>query len=428
MKRLIALCAGGVILAASLPAAADEEVSLAGFGTVAYAQSNRSYRYQRFIDSGGTFQRDSRLGMQLDVRLTPAWSATVQAALAPAADSDRQWDLTLPWAFLSWRPDNDWLLRAGKLRLPLLRYSETMDVGTTFNFARLPIEVYSLAPTAEVTGVAVARSWLDERRELSLEGYLGSADSYWRFFRRDAAPRSRPRGAWFEHIEMWLTGALLTVREGDHRLRLSVHRGDVKRVDAPIPVTYPFVPVAGGGGYYQVTDALPGPGVPTVDRVLNYTFTASAEFVLPHEFTVTGEAVRRRVTRATLGTDSWAAYVALQKRIGAWTPYVYAARILSSSSARRLYADVNGNLLPASTPGADIINPSQRVGVDSLDVFDQRSIAVGSAYLLTPQQKLKVEWLHSHTGSTSGFLDAPSGENSGHRAVDVLSLSYDFTF
>lgn len=427
MKRLLPILAGCSVFAASLPAAA-QEFSLSGFGTVGYAQSNRPYRYQRFIDSGGTFQRDSRLGVQLDASLTPAWSATVQATLAPAPDNDRNWELALPWAFLSWRPDNDWLVRAGKLRLPLLRFSETLDVGTTFNFARLPVEVYSLAPTADVTGMAVARSWLGEERDVSLEGYLGSAESYWRFFRRDAIPGSRPRGAWFEHIEMWLTGVLLTVREGDNRLRLSVHRGDVKRADAPIPVTYPFVPGAGGVGYYQVTDVLPGPGVPTVERVLNYTFTASAEFVLPHDFTLTGEAVRRRVTRATLGTDSWAAYVALQRRIGAWTPYVYAARILSSSASRRLYSDVNGNMLPATSAGAEVLNLTQRAGVDSLNVFDQRSVAVGTSYTLTPQQKLKVEWLHSRTGSASDFLDAPAGENNGHRAVDVLSLSYSFTF
>lgn len=427
MKRLSSILAACATFAAP-PFAVAQEFSPSGFGTLGYAQSNRPYHYQRFIDSGGTFQRDSRLGIQLDASLTPAWSATVQATLAPAPDNDRNWEPALPWAFVSWRPDNDWLLRAGKLRLPLLRYSETLDVGTTFNFARLPVEVYSLAPTADVTGMAVARSWLGEDREVSLEGYLGSADSYWRFFRRDAVAGSRPRGAWFEHIEMWLTGALLTVREGEHRLRLSVHRGDVKRADAPIPVTYPFVPLAGGVGYYQVTDAQPGPGVPTVERVLNYTFTASAEFALPHDVTLTGEAVRRRVTRATLGTDSWAAYVALQRRIGAWTPYVYAARILSSSASRQLYADVNANLLPASVAGAGSINPSQRAGVDSLNVFDQRSLALGTSYTLTPQQKLKIEWLHSRTGSSSDFLDAPVGENSGHRSVDVLSLSYSFTF
>lgn len=427
MRRLLSICAGCAAVVASSLAAA-QEFSWSGFGTLGYAQSNRPYRYQRFIDSGGTFLRDSRLGVQLDASLTPAWSATVQATLAPAPDNDQHWELALPWAFLSWRPDNDWLLRVGKLRLPLLRYSETLDVGTTFNFARLPVEVYSLAPTADVTGVAVARSWLGEDREVSLEGYLGSADSYWRFFRRDAVAGSRPRGAWFEHIEMWLTGALLTVREGEHRLRLSVHRGDVKRADAPIPVTYPFVPLGGGVGYYQVSDTLPGPGVPTVERVLNYTFTASAEFVLPQDFTLTGEAVRRRVTRATLGADSWAAYAALQRRIGPWTPYVYVSRILSSSASRRLYADVNGNLLPDSLPGAESIQLAQRAGVDSLYVFDQRSVAVGTSYALTPQQKLKIEWLHSRTGSASEFLDVPAGENNGHRSLDVLSLSYNFTF
>lgn len=427
MSRLVRGLAGCVpVLLAH--ASVAQELSLSGFGTIGYASSNRPYAYQRFIDSGGTFMRDSRLGIQLDARLAPEWSATVQATLAPAIDHDRQWDVSLPWAFVSWRPDNDWLLRAGKLRLPLLRYSESLDVGTTFNFARLPIEVYSLAPTADVTGVAVARSWLGEVRDISLEAYVGRADSNWRFFRRDEVPGTRPRGAWFERIDMWLAGALLSVRQGEHRFRFSVHRGDVRRSDGPIPVNYPFVPVADGAGYYQVSDTLAGPGVPTADRVLNYTFTLSAEVALPRAFTLTGEAVRRRVTRVTLGTDSWAAYLALQKQIGRWTPYVSVSRILSSAASREAYAAVNTNRLPAALSGAAALNPTQRAGADGLNVFDQRSWAVGTAYALTSQQKLKAEWLHSQTGSASDFIDAPAGENSGHRSVDVLSLSYHFTF
>lgn len=424
LLRMLAAAAGAAL---TLPSLA-QDVSLSGFGTLGYAQSNRSWTYQRFVDDGGTLQRDTRLGVQIDARLAPEWSATVQASLAPSISSDRQWDVSLPWAFLSWRPSNDLLLRAGKLRLPLLLYSESLDVGTTFEFARLPTEVYSLSPTSDVIGLAISKSWLGETRDVDVEAYVGRAKSSWRIYTRDAVPGLRAQGAGFEDIDLLLAGVLMTVREGDNRYRLSAHRVDVQRKGGPMDVTYPYVPIGGGLGYYQVSNMQPGPGVPTEEGVLNYTFTAGVELALPRNFTLVGEAMRRKVTRMTTGTDSWAAYTALLKRIGPWTPYIYASCIRSSGDSRALSTALNGNTLPDFVPNAAMLNAGQRAAADGLTVFEQSSWAIGTSYTLAPGQKLKAEWLRSRTGSASAFVDAPAGESSGHRTIDVLSFSYNFTF
>ena len=123
--------------AAALPALAAD-YSLSGFGTLGYARSNQPYTYQRFIDDGGTLKRDSVAGLQMDARFNENFGATVQVLAAPATNSDRRYDATVAWAFLSWRPSNDWLVRAGKQRLPLYLYSQTYNVGVTYDFARLP--------------------------------------------------------------------------------------------------------------------------------------------------------------------------------------------------------------------------------------------------------------------------------------------------
>lgn len=68
-------------------------------------------------------------------------------------------------------------------------------------------------------------------------------------------------------------------------------------------------------------NAQPGPGVPAVDEIVSYS--------------------------ATTGTDSWAGYLALQRRIGNWTPYAYVAQIRSSAASRRLYVAMNDNSCPA---------------------------------------------------------------------------------
>ena len=58
----------------------------------------------------------------------------------PDALNDNRYEGSVSWAFLSYRPTNDWLIRAGKQRTPLYLYSETVDVGVTYDFARLPTE------------------------------------------------------------------------------------------------------------------------------------------------------------------------------------------------------------------------------------------------------------------------------------------------
>ena len=64
------------------------DLTWSGFGTVGFAISDQSYNYQRFIDNGGTFKRDTILGGQLDARLSQQWSVTVQAKLAPSDHDD----------------------------------------------------------------------------------------------------------------------------------------------------------------------------------------------------------------------------------------------------------------------------------------------------------------------------------------------------
>lgn len=103
--------------------------SLSGFATVGHVVSDRDWRWRRFVDEGGTLWRDTIVGGQLDARLSPSWSATLQLTLAPSNRHERQWSVEAAWAFLSWRPDNDWLLRLGKQRVPIFLNAENRDVG-----------------------------------------------------------------------------------------------------------------------------------------------------------------------------------------------------------------------------------------------------------------------------------------------------------
>ncbi len=113
----------------------------------------------------------------------------------------------------SWRPSDDWLIRAGKLRLPFMLNTENADVGATYDFVRLPQEVYSIAPTTDVVGLSISKTWFGERFDWTAEAYSGKASTYWRYYGRDQLWTTIPRQvAGLLPIDMKSTGFVLTAR------------------------------------------------------------------------------------------------------------------------------------------------------------------------------------------------------------------------
>jgi len=146
---------------------------------------------------------------------------------------------------------------------------------------------------------------------------------------------------------------------------------------------------------------------------------------LPADVRLTSEYANIRVDSVSDGLSRWGAYLALSKRLGAWSPYVYFAKMKSTDSSLEKYRKVNGNNLP---PPFSALNSSQKLLADIIDPFDQTTTALGTSYHLTPTSLIKAELSQVRTGEVSGFIDAPSGGDSAHKRFDVFSLSYSFIF
>ena len=429
MKHLI-VCVLAVVTCMGATVAAAVDISLSGFATVGAAVSDQSFKYQRFVDRDGTFKRDSVLGVQMDAKLSSEFSITMQAKLAPSLSSDKDVDVSLSWAFLSWRPTNDWLIRLGRLRVPLYLNSENMDVGTTFDFARLPAEVYTTAQTTDGDGLFVSKTWDMDANEVTLAGYVGRTETYYRVYRRDnASSLSLSSGSYFEPVRMYSGGLALTVQRSDNTFRMSVHDTYMQSTSGQtMPVTYPYVSLRPDLGYYQTSNLMPGPGVSSVDEIHTMVYTLGADVVVGYGFRVMGEYVYRNVRNISTALDSMGGYIALLKPIKAWTPYISVAHLRSMPGTRDLYNNVNGNRVPNYDATAAQINASQRAGADGIMAFDQTTVALGTSYRINPTNKVKVEWARTQTGDMSSFIDAPPGGESGNKVINVFSLSYNVLF
>lgn len=413
------------------PQAHALDLSWSGFATFGWARSDADFAWQRHITRQGSWDRDSVLGGQLDARFSPHWSATVQLRAAPAIDQDKAWRLDASWAFLSWRPNNDWQLRGGKLRAPLYLYSETQDVGASTEFARLPVEQYWIAPTSDFTGLYATRSWTLGDAELSLDAYSGYAETTQRQWSINGLPPAVAAGAQFIDVRVQSTGLVFTARQPDVLWRFGVHTTRTRRLGADTSITahYPRVEIAPGLGYWQVDDALPGPGVETADAIRNRLISAGVDWQLGQGWRLAAEVTDVRQQDTEIGVSLRAGYGALFKTVDRLTGYVSLSRMLTGASERGWKNRLMTELLPAAMPGADQINAAQALAGEMVPSFDQHTVALGLSYALTPNSRLKAEWAHTRIGSGSSMADsAPGTVAPSQSGVNVLSVNYSIAF
>lgn len=416
----LACTAAFLSLASAHSLAADWAWS--GFGTVGYAISDKAYRYQRFINDQGSFERDTVLGGQLDVQLHPEWTATAQLTLAPAVGNDKTWSLTPSWAFVSWRPSNDWLLRLGKQRIPIYLNSENKDVGQTYDFLRLPTEVYAMAPTNDCNGLYISHNWLPALGEITLDAFVGQA-------RMDARTTSREQGTRFLPVYTDIAGLALTLRTDAATWRLGLDHAQTRtRNGQAFTSGFPYVSMAPGVGYYAVAPGM-GATLPTTTKLVNNVIMLGADIEVAPNWRVVSELARNIQTQTDLGSNTMGGYLAVLHTMGRYTPYLSVSALRSLGAPLRTVAQLDASVVPGSGAMVDGLNASQRAAADSVPVYDQRSLAIGASYALTPQSKLKAEWLHTHIGKRSTMVDSTS--SSGvvrHQGINVLSLNYSFVF
>jgi hypothetical protein len=330
---------------------------------------------------------------------------------------------------VAWRPGNNWLLRAGKLRVPFFLRSEHLDVGATYDLARLSAEVYLLAPTNDFTGAHVSHSWDLGPGELSLDAYRGNARIHKRDWVRDGLPPLVEPGVVFQPMALTAQGLVATWSAGHDKARLGLHRTRTRAADGSRILVQPVWADLGPGiGYWQTQAALPGPGVETVGSFTNDIYTLGGTFGLGQGWQVAGEALRIVQRDIRMGLEAWSGTLSAARQWGRFTPYLSYGTTHSTNPSQGWTGALDTTSVPDAVPGSAMLNASMRTAADMTLNFRQHTWALGSAYALTPRQKLKAEWAHTRA-SHSNLFDLPSGAALVQpRSVEVLSLSYSFVY
>jgi hypothetical protein len=116
------------------------EVKINGFASVkgglTTGNDDTLYGYTNDIE----FKNESLFAVQLSSDLGDKLSVTAQLMAKGADDFDAEF----AWAFLSYQLNDDLRLNAGRFRIPFYKYSDYLDVGYAFDWARTPRAVYDV--------------------------------------------------------------------------------------------------------------------------------------------------------------------------------------------------------------------------------------------------------------------------------------------
>ncbi len=227
MRRLPLLLAG-LLSAAAVHAQADAPWRVSGYFTLGHAQvdSDTARRFARDQTQSqpNAWAVDSRLGLQLDGRLTPTLGVTAQAVLrqrvpdTPAADA-------LEWAFVHWTPTPDWQVRLGRTSPDMFLFADVRSVGVAYPWVRPSQEVYAWMPLQSIDGLDLTRSWADDDATWRLKVSYGHVRA------RVAAQDSGTPGNVHLHAVRTLS---LTRETPSTRLKLSYLKGRIDLSRAPV--------------------------------------------------------------------------------------------------------------------------------------------------------------------------------------------------
>jgi hypothetical protein len=375
LTKLLKVTALAIALALCHAQAMAVDYSLSGFGTIQYTQGDNEQKYLRFINEDGTFKVNSILGAQLDVQLSDQLSATVQYVVAPKQRRDESVEFDNRWAFLKFKPNDNWHFKLGRQRLNYYLDSENLDVGHTYVPANLSPEVYYNAGVLSLDGFSANYNFED------------AGGRYWGFQaitgKRDIVQRLAGFNQDFPLNSFEIGGLVLSVQGERYRIQIAHHGAEVDRVLTQVG------------------------GVPLTDGRLdaNARFTNLGAEYRWDLYTLRGELSQTELAASQSGIIT-----------GSGLP-----RITQSAPK---YEEHGGNiLLIRKVFKQHAVYGSYGRFISEFD--DQYSFAIGGKYNLSPSDSIKLELQHVVEKNTRPQL---SDNRIPNTTFNFLSVSYNWVW
>jgi hypothetical protein len=386
-----------ILAAFAMSAQADDgpTITISGFGTAALTGTDTDLaeyiRPNQAAGVGKSFRTgvDSNLGIQAMFKFNNNLSATVQGLSRKNAVDRFGGELT--WAFLKYKINDDFSVRAGRIGMPVYMISDFRLVGYANTMIRPPAEVYRQVNAENFEGMDVV--WQHSFDDTTITAQVGYGNS------KNAQPGN-------VQVRFKPVSTIHVVAEnGPFTLRFG-------RADADFTVENS----ATLSGLIATLNTV---GLSQVAKDLKITdvkgsFTSLGATVDYKNFLVQSEyAVRKTESRLVMDTTSY--YAMFGYRMGKFTPYYYYGNIKQDSP--RTYAG-----LPTTGPLAGLtaaINGAVKAGLQSTNAVGMRWDFHKSAAL-----KVQVDRITPKDGA-GAFINVKPGFSG---PVNVYAAGIDFVF
>lgn len=381
--------------AATCQAADGPTMTISGFGTAALTSTDTDdAEYIRPNQARGVGNSprtgvDSNFGFQATAKFSDSLSATAQGLVRKNANDYYGAEMAL--AFLKYKVNDDFTLRAGRIGTPIYMISDFRNVGYANTMIRPPSEVYRQVTNNSFDGADVVYQHSFGDTTLTAQFGFGNAKS------------KSPGGVSIEFKPV--TALHVLVENGPVTVRFG--RADAKFDVVNNTGLNGLLATLRGVGLNQVAEDFK---VVDVDG----SFTSLGTMIDYKNFLVQAEyAVRKTDSRVVMDTTSY--YAMFGYRMGKFTPYYYYGNIKQDSP--RDYAG-----LPTTGPLAGLTAAVNSVAKAAL----QSTNAVGVRWDFHKSAALKVQIDHvSPKDGAGAFINAKPGFKG---PVNVYAVGIDFVY
>ncbi len=397
-------------VAAALPAVAGAiDFSYSGFSTAGYAQTDTDLAQVGFsgqpegVDEDGSFEFDSKLGLQITAKFNDMFSATVQGVAYE--DLTSKWEPHLDWAYLRFQPLPSLALRAGDMRAPTFMYSDSVFIGFANSWVRTPLEVYRLTPVYQLRGVDVVWRQTFGKATFSLQPYYGESEIE---AGENADKIEVPE--WYGLVASVEVGSL-SLRAGYSTLSLNEDQTD-ERIEPAIQMLRGMAAMGCAPCSIDV-DALSLGGLEMDLLSVGVQYDNGKSLVIAE--------YAKRETGKLISNDMSSAYLTVGHRFGGLMPYA------TYAIARR--DGEQKSAIPANSPFAGLSAIASSVVASAPN--DQDTYGVGLRYDVPSFSVLKgaiVKLQYDHIKAKEGnglFINVQPGFEG---KADMISASFDFIF
>ncbi|MGV7207274.1 hypothetical protein ACLB1G_05410 [Oxalobacteraceae bacterium A2-2] len=381
--------------------------SVGGFGTVGVAHSNEraaDYTGSYLNPAGAGHSRawspdvDTRLGLQADARLAPAWSATVQLVAERKLDGGYRPDVE--WAYVTYQATPDLSLRLGRAAIPLFLSGDYRKAGYALPWVRPPVELYDAIPIGRSDGLDLGYRW-QAMGMSQLSQLVAGRTSV------SLGGGKRATGRHALGLSHTLTRDKLSVRASVLSSVLSV---DI--MDELFDALRAFGPQGGTlAARYEIRAKR------TTMAALGFSYDPGAWFLM-------GEM--GHLTANSMLGDKLAGYLSAGYRHRNLTPYLIVSAARAGMETASPGLDLGG--LPAARVAAGAaLNAGLNQGLSG--ITRQHTVAAGVRWdwRRNLALKLQADRVTPHAGSTGTFINVQPQFQSG-RPVAVVSAALDFVF